>query len=243
MQQNTKTIGVNETASLCSVGRSTVTYWIREKKLQAIKSGKNYLINRDDLRYFLKSKSKIIPPELFKGKEQAPQFKPIKPCWEYWKDCARGQNCEDCAIVVNCLDVCFTTKESKAACCDGLCLECRYYQEFYLPRIQFIHQIEFPAAVFKDLYFWGGNFQWATLCQVSEGSIPGMGIEQLFHPESLALTISAIKLARLGNPFPNSYSAFLKNRNHGSSEINLFLFPIKYMAGMFLLLGKPESCL
>jgi len=193
------------------------------------------------LRYFLKSKGKAIPPELHKDKGQSPLFKPLKPCWEHWEDCARGQDCENCTIFVNSIDVCFITKESKPAHCDGLCLECRYYQESYLPRIQFIHQIEFPAAVFKDLYFWGGNFQWANLCRIPEGSIPGMGVEQLFHPESLALIISAMKQARLGDPFPNSYSAFLKNRNHGSSEINLFLFPIKCIASMFLLLGKPKS--
>ncbi len=240
MKQNIKTISVNDTASLCGVGRSTVTYWIREKRLQAIKPGKNYLINKDDLRYFLKSKDKAIPSELLKDKEPSSIFKPLKPCWEHWENCACGQDCENCTIYVNNIDVCFITKENKPADCDGLCLECRYYQEFYLPRIQFIHQIEFPAAVIKDLYFWAGNFQWAKLCQVPEGSIPGMGIEQLFCPESLAMTISAIKQARLGNPFPNAYNAFFKNMNPGNAEVNLFLFPINHVADMFLLLGKPK---
>ena len=52
------------------------------------------------------------------------------------------------------------------------CLSCRYYMETYFPRIQFVHQFGMPAAVFKDLYLWGGNSQCAELCGRAHGFMP-----------------------------------------------------------------------
>ena len=55
MAGSNKSISVSEAAALCGVGRTTVGYWIRSKKLHAMRVGRNYSIPIDDLLFFLKS--------------------------------------------------------------------------------------------------------------------------------------------------------------------------------------------
>ena len=68
----------------------------------------------------------------------------------------------------------------------------------FAARFQFIHQINFPAAVFKGLSLWGGNAGWAELCGLPEDSLIGLGVESFVDPSSLAAVISVFKKAALG---------------------------------------------
>jgi excisionase family DNA binding protein len=75
MAVSQKTLPVSQAAALCGVGRTTVGYWIRSKKLRANRVGRNYSIPVQDLLYFLKSSGQKIPSELhdenLKGKLRA----------------------------------------------------------------------------------------------------------------------------------------------------------------------------
>jgi hypothetical protein len=51
--------------------------------------------------------------------------------------------------------------------------------EIFLPKIHFVNQIDTPAAVIKDLYFWCGNSKWAQLCEVQKKDLIGLGIEEI----------------------------------------------------------------
>ena len=231
---------VNEAASLCGVGRSTITYWIRNNKLYADRSGNSYSIPIEGLQLFLKSSGKEIPPELKRDGLRGPVFNTSRPCWEYWKGSDHCQRCPDCVVFVNHIDTCFTAKQSLKLHCGGSCHECRYYHEIYLPRIQFIHQIEFPATVFKDFYFWGGNRHWNELCDIPERELIGLGIEHVFHAESLAMVMANIKKRSLGDPAPISYRIFLKNKLQGKIAATIFVFPVNRMFGTFLVLAEIE---
>ena len=58
-----KTLSVSQAAALCGVGRTTVGYWIRSKKLQAHRVVRNYSILVEDLLFFLKSSGQKTPLE------------------------------------------------------------------------------------------------------------------------------------------------------------------------------------
>lgn len=45
-----------EVAEICKVQPETVRQWIKDKKLPASKPGREYLIDEEDLRAFLKEK-------------------------------------------------------------------------------------------------------------------------------------------------------------------------------------------
>lgn len=236
-----KALSVKSAASLCSVGRSTITYWIRAKKLHADRSGKSYLIPIDELLLFLKSSGKNIPRELKSDNFHRPIFRTFQHCWEYWKGNHQGYNCNECVVSANHLDICFTAKKSEELRCLESCIDCRYYQDIYLPRIQLIYQIEYPAAVYNGLYLWGGNKKWAELCGVQEKELVGLGIEHIVHPDSLEVMISIIKKKSLGQSEPDSFSLFLKNGKGGRLSVTIYHFPISRTPGSFLLLCKPDD--
>lgn len=48
--------GVPEVAEICRVTEATVREWIKSGKLKALKPGRSYLIDEEDLRFFLKEK-------------------------------------------------------------------------------------------------------------------------------------------------------------------------------------------
>jgi len=47
---------VHEVAEICRVTPETVREWIKSEKLPAVKPGRSYLIDEEDLRAFLKEK-------------------------------------------------------------------------------------------------------------------------------------------------------------------------------------------
>ncbi len=67
MMNAPKTLTVSQAAVICKVGRTTVGYWVRSKKVFAQRMGRNYAIPVEDLLHFLKSSGQPIPPELGNG--------------------------------------------------------------------------------------------------------------------------------------------------------------------------------
>lgn len=235
-------LSVAQTAALCSVGRSTVGYWIRSTRLRANRKGKNYSIPREELLYFLKSTGRKIPDDIPGKNFRGPYFRAVQNCWHYWQDSAHGRHCKNCAVFVNQVEVCFTAKEISSLNCSGSCYECRYYTEIYLPRIQFVHQIDLPAAVYKGFELWGGNRAWAELCEVEEKDLPGMGIEQVVHPDSIEMVISFVKKRALGNPsVPRTYTMFLKSSQNVRLSVRISVYPLNEPAGTYLILAESNE--
>jgi excisionase family DNA binding protein len=237
-----ETLSVAQTAALCGVGRSTVGYWIRSTRLRANRTGKNYSIPREELLFFLKSTGRNIPDDLAGGDFRGPCFRAIQNCWDYWKDSHHGLNCKDCTVFANKVEVCFTAKEISSSNCPGSCHECRYYTEIYLPRIQFVHQIDLPAAVYKGFELLGGNRGWAELCEVEEKDLPGMGIEQGVHPDSIGTVISSVKRRALGDPsVPRTYSIFLRSSQNVRISVRISVYPLSEPAGSYLILAESNE--
>src|SRR5210317_2390825 len=162
MSELPKTLSVARAAALCGVGRTTVGYWIRSKKLYARRLGRNYTIPVEDLLFFLQNSNQRVPSELYHEKSSGPIFKRFQNCWQYWQGSTRARRCDDCVAFKKKLHACFTAKDSGLLRCSK-CDQCRYYLETFYSRIQFIHQINMPAAVVKDFHLWGGNVHCAEL--------------------------------------------------------------------------------
>lgn len=236
------TLSVAQTANFCGVGRSTVGYWIRSKRLRANRTGRNYSIPREELLFFLKSTGRNIADDLSAGDFGSPYFRAVQNCWQYIKDSPHGLNCKDCTVFVNQLEVCFTAREACPLNSPRSCHECRYYKEIYLPRIQFVHQIDLPAAVYKGFEVWGGNKGWAELCEVEEKDLPGIGIERIVHPDSIEKVISIVKQRAFGNPsVPRTYSIFLRSSQNVRLKVQISAYPLSEPAGSFLVLAEPDK--
>ena len=232
-----KSLSVSQAAALCGVGRTTVGYWIRSKKLRAHRVGRNYSIPVQDLLYFLKSSGQIIPPALQDENLKGPIFKSFHHCWEYWQGQDPLRNCEHCVAFQKQLEVCFTAKNSRSSRCSKDCDICQYYVDIFLPRIHFVNQIDMPAAVIKDLYFWCGNSKWAKLCEIQKKDLVGLGIEEIVHPSSLESVISRAKRRSLGDfEIPEKCSLNLKSRQSGKITVHVGVYPLTEPEGAFLIL-------
>lgn len=242
MQTVGKTLSVKESARLCGVGRGTINYWIQKKKLYAKRSGRSYSIPINELLHFLKSTGRNIPHELRTVDLQGPIFRSFQPCWEYWdgRDHARG--CQNCTVFVNKFEICIATNESSRSHCNTACHECQFYLDVYLPRVQLVHQITLPSAVYKGLYIWAGNRQFAELCGVQERDLPGMGIERIIHPKSLPSVITNIKNRALGDPeVPSTYIVFFNNKRHGKIKAKIGVYPLQEPPGANLVMVEEEA--
>ena len=122
------------------------------------------------------------------------------------------------------------------------CYQCPYYLETIFPRIQFIHQISIPAAVFKDFHFWGGNAHCAELCEVHPKDLVGMGIEKIVHASSLAKIIEAIRKMMLVNlAFEKNCRIWVHNGHNDRREIQVSVYPLQEPESVFLVLGIPDG--
>lgn len=237
-----KAISVKKAADFCGVNRGTINYWIREKKLYAKRSGKNYSIKVSELARFLESTGKNIPAELKNDDFQGPLFRSVQPCWKYWDGGNHSQECKDCVVFVNKLDNCFIASKSCGIKCNTTCDECQYYRDIYLPRINFVHQINLPAAIYKDFYIWRGNRQFSQLCEIQENDLVGMGIEILVHPDSLQTVVSNIKNRALGDPqVPRRYSIFFNSNKHKKVSVDVTVYPLNEPSGTYLILAEQLS--
>ena len=235
-----KTMSVPQAASLCGVTRSTVNHWIKIKKLHANRSGRNYSVPVKDLFLFLKSTERKIPFEL-ESDDLGSVFKSYRRCWNYWKDTDHGEGCNGCVVLANQMKACFTAKNSSRLQCSNRCNECAYYQDIYLPRIEFIHQFDLPAAVCQGLFFLGVNNRWAKICQLPQKDFPGTGIERVIDHGSLETVISLIKKLRIGEHIQPANSVYLKNGIEGKQEVVVSSFHLNEPQGTFLMLAKPQD--
>jgi len=237
-----ETVSVTQAAAICGVGRTTVGYWIRSKKLLASRKGKKYMIPVQDLLFFLKTSGQEIPEQLEKEDLKGPAVRSFQYCWRYYQDNAHGQNCHRCIAFKNKLQICFSARNSGTIGCLGHCETCSYYQETYYPRLHFIHQFDIPAAVIKDLYFWAGNREMIRLCGIYKKGLVGMGVEQVVHPRSLECVISSARKRALGDPgTPSQGSIYIKNNQLKHRKVKLSVFLLKEPRGAFLVFAEPES--
>jgi excisionase family DNA binding protein len=235
-----KTLSVTKAAALCGVGRTTVGYWIRTKKLCARRVGRNYKILVEDLLYFLESSGQQVPVELSHQKVDRPIFRSFQNCWQHWDGSDHARNCGECIAFNNQLQACFSARDSGLLRCSK-CYQCSYYIETIYPRIQFIHQINMPAAVIKDFHLWGGNAHCAELCEVQPRDLVGMAIEKIVHASSLAKILGAIRKMTLGNlAFENSCRISVHNSRSGRRKIQVSAYPLREPEGVFLVLGMPD---
>ena len=96
-----------------------------------------------------------------------------------------------------------------------------------------------PAAVYKDLYLWGGNRKFSQLVEVQEKDLIGMGIEVLVHPDSLPTVISNIKNRALGDPqVPRRYSIFFNSNKHKKLSVEITVCPLAEPSGTHLVLAE-----
>jgi excisionase family DNA binding protein len=231
-------LSVSDCAALCGVNRNTIGSWIRSGKLRAYRTGRKYSIPVEELVFFLKTTGQPIPEQLGDHHLKGPGFRPFQNCWHYFQGQFRKNICERCTVYKNRLDVCFTGKDSYSLVCNGTCHKCQYYLETYYSRIEFVHQLDFPAAVYKDLYFWGGNAKWAELCGVPENDLVGMGIENIYHPDSLARMISDNKKRTLGNPqAPQFGEIYIKHSRRGKLKVRIAVYPLLEPPDTWLLLA------
>ena len=235
-------LSVSQVASLCGVGHSTVGYWIRTNRLRAFRIGKQHSIPVDELVLYLKSKGQEIPDELLDMNVQPSDSSAFTKCWEYFKGTGDRHECDQCLVFTTRVEPCFTNKKTTSFECSSACLDCGYYMKTYLPSIKFIHQISCPAAVLKDFYLWGGNRAWAELCGIGGRDLPGMRIEQIFHPESLEKFIPRIKKETLRNPsVTKSYDTFFKHAEKGRIAVHVSVYGLDDPAEALLILAEPEE--
>jgi len=242
MMKLPKTLSVSQVATICKVGRTTVGYWVRSKKLFAFRSGRNFSIPKDDLLHFLESSGQQIPLELGNGGRRGPTFKSFRNCWTYWQGEGEGHRCDHCAVSRHQVPDCFCVRANGLNGCPISCQECRYFHEMFAQRIQFIHQLDFPAAVLKDLNLWGGNAGWAELCDLPMDGLIGLGVEAFIHPLSLATVISVLKKAALGEKIGQiSGPVIIATHDQKERQVNAWVFPLRDPEGTNLLLATQAS--
>jgi excisionase family DNA binding protein len=230
---------VAQTAALCGVNRNTVGLWIRTRKLHANRKGRNYSIPADELIYFLKSTGREVPAQLAAEAPLAPHFRTIQHCWDYFQSSDHLNGCRECAVYRNQLEACFAGKDSSSTVCRGECADCRYFQETFLPRIQLVHQLDLPAAVYKDFYLWCGNKPWSRVMDRLEKDLIGLGIENVFHPDSLGVVMASFKKRALGDQsVPRSDDVFVMNDQHDKVAMRISVYPLVEPSGAWLLLGE-----
>ena len=241
MSQKFQTLSVVEIAEICGVARSTVSYWIAKKSLPAHRSGKKHTVFVDDLVLFLKSEAQPVPQALLDhlGGVYAQPFRPFKRCWEYWANDAHRTKCRHCVVLTRQISECFTVKDNQNNQRPINCPECQYFGEYYGPRVAFIHQIDKPAVVYKNLYVWSGNKAWADLCGIDVKRLIGVGIEEIVHPDSLKMVISYDKRRQQGDPsVPDRYQVFFTDKSGGTSMVYLSISPLIRPSGTWLAVAE-----
>lgn len=222
-----KTLTVSRAAQMCGVGRTTVGYWIRSGKLSARRHRRNYSIVVDDLLYFLKNSGHPIPESLVRQGGQGPIYGRYRRCWEYRKEHGEGDSCENCIVAEQKITDCFTLSSNQIPGHRKTCHKCNYYRDLVAVRIEFIHQLELPAVVFKNFSIWGGNRLFSQLCDLGPEKLIGLGIERLVHPDSLAEVIASLKQLTLGRaPFVNPCRVAVLNAQQVKMDIEITVLPL-----------------
>ncbi len=237
MHKVEETVSVPEAASLCGVNRATINNWINKKKLYAIRKDRNYAVPLKELLLFLKSTGREIPDELQNKDTVEPLFKAFQYCWNYLHGKPHQRRCGGCVVREKELDVCFEAKVSSHLGCPEECCSCLYYKDILYPRFQFIDQLDVPAAVCGGLSIWGANRRFADLCGVSKNNLPGMGLENVIHTDSLESVIHEIKKLELGDPPPMIFDTAFKGGVNQAVYRKISLIPLNQPSGTFLFLA------
>ncbi len=229
-------ISVAQVAEMCGVNRNTVGLWIRSGKLHAERKGRNYRVRPEELAYFLESSQRAIPEDLDTGHPGNPSFHSIQNCWQYYPNRGHENDCRACAVFQHRSAVCFTCKGSGRLRYGGTCHDCGYFQETFLPRMQFINQLVWPAAVYKDFAIWSANPAWAALCGISEADLIGCGIEDVLHAESLVAVMAGIKRRAIGElPAPRTEAACIRHTDGGQTPVEIAIYPMNEPPGAWLM--------
>jgi len=230
---------VAQCASLCSVSRGTVHYWIKKGKLQAIRRGKTYTVPGPELLLFLKNTKRPVPGALSRGFSDSPLFSLHKPCWETGHGNPGGNPCRNCLVFQKGIDLCLSAKGSSGIQCPTSCIQCRYYQDVLFPKIQFVHQLEVPAVVVKDLLFLAANSAFADMCRLKPEAIPGLGAERILHPDSLPKVLKNARLRSLNDrEVPRNYHVFARTKINGRTPARVTVYPLNEPSGAYLVLGE-----
>lgn len=230
----------NQVAVMCGVDRTTVGYWVRTGKIQAIRSGKHYQIPVNDLRLFLESSGQTVPEALSLQSNQCLDFPTIQPCWEFFKASQIEGRCAACAAFKNALEPCFTRRRIGSGCCEVKCMDCEYYRKYYLPRMKFVHQIDMPALISKGLYVWGANYPFESMRGFEMGQSIGAGVESIVHRDSMEMVISFAKRRTLGDRcLPTHYSADVRTKENGKIAVQVSVAPLNEPIGTFLAIFDP----
>lgn len=238
------TISVTRAATLCGVGRTTVGYWIRSGKLRAVRTGRNYAIPIEELVYFLKAAGQRIPESLTHGGGLAPSFRALQPCWEFFKGSAHGRQCHRCIVRKRRLSTCFTARYTDGLACPDACGACRHFITTYNERVQFVHQINMPAAIFRGMVLWAANAAWGRLCGRGEADIIGMGLERMVHADALEMLIADNRKRALGLPHaPRLFNLGLKHRAGRKVDIATWVYPLAEPAEAFLMIGDEDAAM
>ncbi len=244
-EESRKVVSVSQAAALCGVGRTTVGYWVRSRKLYARRVGRSFAIPVQDLLHFLVNEGHPIPPQLANGRGSRPAFGTFRPCWEYWEGEAHGRRCAHCIVRERRIADCFSLHPGGNAACPEGCRDCRYFDAMIAARMQFIHQIATPAAVFKGLTLWGGNAAWAELCGRPAERLTGIGLETILHPRALAVLVGLLKKAEAGltlGPVPEPLT--ILTPQGGERPVAAALYPLSEPEDAFLWLagrsGEPS---
>ena len=247
MSQSFPFLDVIETATICGVARSTVSYWISKKGLPAKKLGKKHLIAQDNLILFLKDHGQTVPEVLKtkRGSQCHSTLETYEQCWEYWAQKPHGAKCRECNVFQYQIDECFIARLNSQRVCPVDCHECQYYGEYYAPQVDFIYQIEKPSAIYKDLFVWAGNQAWSELFGISPKRLIGMGVEEFIHPDSLKMILKHDKRRKQGDTtVPDHYQAFFLKSNGEKIQLNVLVSPLKRPSGTWLaLIDKSENFL
>ena len=236
-----KKLSVIDIAEICGVARSTVSYWIAKKTLPAQLLGKKHMVSVEDLAAFLEFNGKPVPQILLEGigGMYSHPLKPVKKCWDFWADHEHGHNCRNCRVFNYQLMECFTVKNNLKLRCPINCHECPFFYEFYVPRVSFVHQIDRPAAIYKDLCLWAGNGAWADLCGIEDKDLIGSGIEKFIHSDSLTLIIGWSKRLSQGDKaVPFGFRAFFNAKSGVRIETFLSISPLKRPSGTVLAMAE-----
>ncbi|MFH1982202.1 MAG: excisionase family DNA-binding protein [Pseudomonadota bacterium] len=242
MAKQNRTISVTRAAVLCGVGRTTVGYWIRSGKLRAVRTGRNYTIPVEELIYFLKVSGQRVPEALNQGEGLAPSFRSLQPCWDFFKGNAHGKKCSRCVVRSRHLDACFTARYTDGLACPDPCGTCRYFLTTYHERLQFIHQIDLPAAVFCGMVFWSANEAWSRMGGRQAADFIGMGLEKVVHAESLEMLIADNRKRALGlQEVPRLFNLSLKHADGTKIATATWVFPLTEPAEAFLMIGDTAA--
>ena len=229
-----------QVAELCGVDRTTVGNWVRTGKLRAQRSGNKYLFPANDLRLFLESIGQAIPTALTQNGGYCLDFPTMQTCWDYYAKNGTQGWCQTCFVRKNHIEPCFVFHEPGSTYCAQTCATCEYYRKYYFPRIKFIHQINLPAAVFKNLYIWGANHSFEALYGFKAGQAIGVGTESIMHSDSVERAVLYGKRRTLGDrTIPNHYEANLRIRGECKIAVRVYVSSLNEPEGSFLVIFDP----